>query len=484
MNEEIELKLSIAASDADKIIAMGLFPGRRKSVRQTSTYFDTANHILAKSGISLRIRTVRKRKVQTVKWHSGGLFRRGEWECAVSDDVPILDATSPLGDFFGDRPEPLAPLFQIENLRTLWMHTDQDAVLEIVLDRGEIVADERRRPICELELELKAGNPRVLFNWARHIDAFVPVRIGVVSKCEAGYRLIDASGGSTRADPVPLDSEMRAAEAFQHIIRNCLRQYRLNEDVLLTGSDPAALHQARVALRRLRSALKLFRPMVKGTRFERLSEDLKWLAGALGRVRDIDVLLSEDLPVELRIQLQEARLEAAARVRSALESPKARLLILDAMEWMEIGKWLHHTGRMDLRDAPVPQFAQERIETMFVKIRRSGRHLDAMKDSERHALRKQVKKLRYSAEFFAGIYTQGKFRTHCIRFLAALETLQDRLGALTDQAMRRALLDDLGIEEVSLRREEHSASERAKMLRSAQAAMDKLNDIRKFWRRA
>lgn len=482
MDQEIELKLNIAASDSGKIIATGLFPGRRKSARQTSIYFDTADHALAKSGISLRIRTVRKRKVQTVKITRGSLFRRGEWERSVSDDVPVLDTASPLADFFGDHAEPFVTLFRVENMRTLWMFIDQDAALEIVLDRGEIVANERRWPICELELELKAGNPSVLFDWARHIDAFVPIRIGVISKCEAGYRLIEASGGSIKAEPVVLDSEMHASEAFQHIIRNCLRQYRLNEDVLLAESAPAALHQARVALRRLRSALRLFRPMVKGRRFELLSEDLKWLSGNLGRARDIDVLLSEDLPRDLHIQLHRVRLDAYAKVRSALESPKSRLLMLDIMEWTETGKWLHHSGRTDTRDTPVAQFAQERLETLFTRILRSGHDLDAMLDSERHALRKQVKKLRYSAEFFARLYTKGKSRKHCIRFLATLEDVQDRLGALTDQTMRRALLKELGIKDAVIRSEERSASASAKMLRSAQDAMENLNDIKKFWR--
>lgn len=482
MNQEIELKLSIAVGDAGKIIAAGLFPGRKKSVRQTSIYFDTADHVLVKSGISVRIRTVRRRKVQTVKLTRGNLFRRGEWECAVSDDVPVLDKASPLADFFDGHPEPLVPLFRVENMRSLWSLSDADAVLEINLDRGEIVTSDRRWPLCELELELKAGNPSALFHWARQIDAFVPVRLGVVSKCEAGYRLIDSSGGSSKAEPVLIDNEMRVSEAFQHIIRNCLRQFRLNEDVLLVASNTDALHQARVALRRLRSALKLFQPMVNGGRFERLSEDLKWLTGALGRARDIDVLLSEDLPVEMHIQLHQARLEAYAQVRSALESPKARHLILDVMEWIEVGKWLHRTARADIRDALVPQFAHERIEAMFIKIRRGGRHLDAMKENERHALRKQVKKLRYSVEFFSGVYSSAQFRKHRIRFLAALEELQDRLGALTDQTMRRALLEELAIDDVVMRNDKHSASERAKMFRAAHAAIENLNDTKKFWR--
>lgn len=482
MDQEIELKLSIAAGDAGKIIAAGLFPGRRRSVRQTSIYFDTADRTLAKSGISLRIRTVRKRKVQTVKLNRGGLFLRGEWECPVSDDVPVLDGASPLRDFLGEPPAALIPLFHIENMRALWSIGEEDAAIEAVLDRGEIVAGEQLYPICEIELELKAGNPAALFNWARHIDAFVPVRIGVVSKCEAGYRLIGPSGGPAKAEPVSIDIEMRAAEAFQHIIRNCLRQYRLNEDIVLTNGDPVALHQARVALRRLRSALKLFRPMIEGKRYERLSGELKWLTGTLGRARDIDVLLSEDVPGELHIQLHRARLDTYAKMRSALESPKARLLMLDLVEWIEIGKWQHRAGRIDIRGAPITQFAGERLESMLTKIRRTGRLLGAMEDSERHALRKAIKKLRYSAEFFAGLYTQGKSSKHCIRFIAALEELQDRLGALTDQAMRRVLLEELGIEDVAMQSEEHSAPERAKMLRSAQDAMDGLNDSKKFWR--
>src|SRR3546814_5486970 len=64
-----------------------------------------------------------------------------------------------------------------------------------------------------------------------------------------------------KAEPVALAGDMATAQAFQHIVQNCVRQFRLNEALLLIGRDAEALHQTRVALRRLRSAFSIFRPM-------------------------------------------------------------------------------------------------------------------------------------------------------------------------------------------------------------------------------
>ena len=62
-----------------------------------------------------------------------------------------------------------------------------------MLDCGEVVAGERRSPVCEIELELKSGDPAALFAFARRIDAVVPIRLGVLSKAERGYGLADAA---------------------------------------------------------------------------------------------------------------------------------------------------------------------------------------------------------------------------------------------------------------------------------------------------
>ncbi|MBB6124880.1 CYTH and CHAD domain-containing protein [Sphingobium subterraneum] len=482
MNQEIELKLDIAAEDASRLLAAKLFPGRRTSVHQDSLYFDTPDGLLQKGGLSLRIRTVKKRKVQTVKLAKAGVVLRGEWELPVLDDVPVLDGASPLKDFLGERGDDLRPLFRVENLRSLWTVRTADAAVEIALDRSTLRAGDRQAQRCEIELELQGGSPAVLFAWARDINTVVPARIGVLCKADVGYRLVQHIAGASKAEPLPLDATLSAGEAFRHIVHSCLRQYRLNEDILLTDSDRSAVHQARVALRRLRSALRLFRPMVKGRRHDRFAHDLQWLTRILGRARDIDVLLSEELPTDIQVLLHEARRKAYADVRAALESPRVRLLMIELTEWTETGRWRSKAKCRDLRDTPVATFARERLDALFHNLGHDGHHLDDMDEEERHTLRKKAKRLRYSTEFFASLYDAGKTRKQCVRFLAALEELQDRLGALTDRSMRQALFDELGLGTVAMPDDGKSAQAHAHMLASAQDALDQLVDCKKFWR--
>jgi triphosphatase len=91
-----------------------------------------------------------------------------------------------------------------------------------------------------------------------------------------GRQSDDAPGKITKAGPVPLRADMNVAEAFAVIARSCIRHFRLNEPIVIQKRDPEALHQTRVAMRRLRAAVSLFRPALKDRRFEPLRKELRW----------------------------------------------------------------------------------------------------------------------------------------------------------------------------------------------------------------
>jgi triphosphatase len=110
-----------------------------------------------------------------------------------------------------------------------------------------------------------------------------------MAKSERGYRLLDPVQGSVKAEPVELDRQMSPITAFKAIAYSCLRHFRLNETIFATRQNAAALHQTRVALRRLRSACSLFKPIIRDTEATRLQDELKWLASVLGEARNIDV---------------------------------------------------------------------------------------------------------------------------------------------------------------------------------------------------
>lgn len=478
---ETELKLEFASGAVAAVLASGLLSGTPHSVHFHSTYFDTPDHLLHKAGLSLRIRTGEGRRVQSIKVLGGraaGLFVRGEWEHEIAGDRPLADERTPLPAILGDRAGELVALFTVDCVRRLW----RGHGIEIALDHGRVEAGGRQKPFCELELEQQGAAPDLLFTIARPIVEQLPARIGVQSKADRGYALLNKAESAVKAGSITLEQGMPAADAFRRIVSSCLHQFLLNEAVLLQGHHPGAVHQARVALRRLRSALAVCQPMLDD-RAVALNEALRWLADQLSVPRDLDVLIARLGTQDVPEQLRAARALAYDRAVEALESPRARLLMFDVVEWLHRGAWSADPERAALRAMVVERFAADVLDRFRRRVRRQGRHLDELDDPGRHRVRKSAKKLRYAVNFFASVFTGPGVRRRRRRFEAALETLQDSLGTLNDIATAPMLLARLGLEDSPLARQfGGEPAARAHHLARAMEAYEELVDARRFWR--
>ena len=228
--QETELKLELSQAAATALLKKNPFDGAPTVLQQKSIYFDTAGADLSKRGLSLRIRQSGNERVQTVKAGDGvaaGSFTRDEWERPVADDTPVLDDPQ-IRDLLGDTDRRLAPMFEIHVKRHRWNVIEGEATIEVALDVGKVVAADREAPLCEIELERKAGQPAALFALARKVDRIAPAHVGVLSKAERGYRLLGAAAGAVKASAIPLSTDMNAATVFAHIAAACLRQFRLN----------------------------------------------------------------------------------------------------------------------------------------------------------------------------------------------------------------------------------------------------------------
>ncbi|AJR24880.1 MULTISPECIES: CYTH and CHAD domain-containing protein [Sphingobium] len=484
MNREVELKLELAPDAADAFGRLDWFPADSDVATLRSIYFDTAQRDLAGRGISLRIRRANGQRVQTVKADGeggAGLFARAEWEMPVADDAPVLDARTPIAELLGQGVHGIQPVFHAEVERRRWIVRQDDALIELVLDRGQVSAGDRQAAICEVELELKSGSPGALFLLARRIDAEMPVRPGVLTKAERGYRLRDRLAAFVKAEPVALDPSMRAEEALSRIAGSCLRHYRLNEALLLDHYDPGALHQARVAIRRLRSALSLFRPMLAPADVERFQGELKWLAAMLGEARNLDVLAERVETEELRERWDAVRGEVHGRVQEWLRSARVRMLLIDLVEWLTLGAGLGGGKALAMRDEPAADFAARRLRRLRRRIAKEGRGLAGLSDEARHEVRKDAKKLRYASEFFAGLFEGRKARRRRGKFIAALEQVQSELGALNDLVAAPGLLAHYGLggEEARLR---PKRKRKRKLLGAAARAHEDLLEAPRFWR--
>lgn len=481
---EVELKLEIDVASFERLASSDLLGDPDETIEQTSTYFDTSDNSFFAEGFTLRIRKVGTARTQTVKvtGRSASIFARSEWETPVTGDNPLIDHKSPLMNEFGERTKDVQPKFEVVNERWIWNVTENGSNIEVALDRGFVRSVARETPILELELELKNGNSKDLFALARKIEGIVPVKFGVLSKAERGFQLLEAERAVVKAEPVELDRGDIACQSFQAIAHSCFRQFRLNETILRSRKNEESLHQARVALRRLRSAITLFKPMLHDDEAKRLSAEFRWLAGTLGEARNLDVLLPKAKAGELRDSLTEKRAAAYGNVIEALDSSRARALMLDFNEWLNCGDYLTNAATRDVRECPATEFAGEALDKARKKLKKHGQDLSVVGDEHRHEARKDAKKLRYAAEFFRFLFPDKRGVRRYKRFVGAMEALQDELGALNDLATGPEVLERHGLRGLAGADELIVYTDKAKLIRSAEDALDDVLDAKRFWR--
>jgi inorganic triphosphatase YgiF len=481
-DSELELKLEIDADRMDALggsdVVAGIMP---TTIHQVATYYDTPTQDLRIAGISLRVRADGARHVQTIKAGDGGdagFFARSEWEIDVSGMALELDVDSPLRTLVpASVLQRLRPAFTVAVTRRQWLIEQDGATIELVADTGSVSAGERSAPVSELELELKAGSASAIFALARRLGDAVPLRLGVLTKGERGYRLIDrAILGAVKAERLELDEDVTVADAFARIVGSCLRHFRLNEALLRAAPDVEALHQTRVALRRLRSAMSIFKPVVADARFAHLAGELKWLAGTLGLARDLDVLI-ERLGDDAPEQVADARADAYVVARDALDSQRTRELMIDLIEWTVQGAWRRHPADADQVLQPAVRFAGTVLGALRRRIKRRGADLMQLDDEARHQVRITAKKLRYATGFFDSLYTGKRTRRRFKAFTRKLEALQDHLGALNDLATAPALLARFGLDNDAAA----PAVPRDTILADASEAHEDLIDSKRFW---
>ena len=458
---EIELKLLIAPADIPGLrrhpLLKTLCTSGPKTRTLTSIYFDTDDFVLKNQSIALRVRRSGRQWIQTIKGGGSvqaGLHQRDEWEVPVAHGTPDCSKiTDPalLRLFAGeDLRQRLLPVFVTEFKRTVWLlQTAAGDQVEMSLDQGEIRAGQKSTAICEVELELKAGNPAALYELALALQQAAPLRAEKASKAERGYALCAPQEKSLplKATLPEVNREMAVDAAFRTIAWNCIAQLQDNQNRLLQGYDPELIHQMRVAVRRLRSALSLFAAAAPGLKDSDLNKGLRWLLSQLGPARDWDVFLGEILPPViaafpaeeslLRLQQQGELICREKREQACMlaAGPLYNELLLRLCAWLWRAPWRTAAAVAKL-DMPVSVFAAKMLQRRYRQTCRRGRRFKTLTAEQRHALRIATKKLRYAAEFFSGVYSRKVTRP----YIQKLSQLQNVLGTLNDQVVAQRLL--------------------------------------------
>jgi inorganic triphosphatase YgiF len=447
---ELELKLELTREELQRVHAHPALGNLAvgEPVRQTlrSIYFDTPDYRLRALGIAFRLRSEGERWLQTV-------------EAGRSDASGSLPGSA--GDGSVERPEPnldlipnrrmrrriekavarsvLEPVFETVVERTTRQLHAAEGDLELALDEGVVRAGGSESSLCEAELELKSGSPECLLHTAAQLFAAAPLRLANGNPADRGYSL--ALGRKAIGQAVPQRAELpylapdhTCSHTLALLVQSAATQIAANRTAVLETEDPDAAHQLRIGLRRLRSALLAFRPLSDTTAGRELERHARVLARRVGELRDADVLIEEIYaPVAgnmrhdpglsgLREALLAHRISMRDRVRSELRGQQWSVLQLYLALWP---RTMEGAGELSM---PVAKFARLALKKRWRKVADSGERLDDLDVVERHAMRKALKTLRYTAEFFASLYPAQATR----RFIKEIRSLQEEFGYLND----------------------------------------------------
>ncbi|MEQ9812583.1 MAG: CHAD domain-containing protein [Azospirillaceae bacterium] len=457
---EIELKLGVPAEAIERIGEDDTLhreadgPGDRQTL--DATYFDTADRSLSRRGIALRVRREGSRTIQTIKADArnlGGLTARAEWQWPIrrrSPDLGVIDIAEAQAALDDIEESALAPYYATKVQRRLLTVVHRSSRIEVAIDQGAVIAGRRRQPITEVELELVEGREVDLYDLALALADRYPLTLEPRSKAARGAALADGlTPAAAFRKPASLERGMAVDDLIAWIMSDCLAHFTENVAAARDGRDVEGVHQARVALRRLRSAFAQLKDFLRGPAVDQIKSQARTLASALGPARDLDVFATETLPPlrhftlrpaldALERRAEAARGEAYDTVRQVLGGPEAARFALLLGYWIADRTW-----RLDVRPArlaaPVEETAAGVLSKRFTKLKRVGRNFEAMSTEQRHAVRIELKKLRYAVDFFGGLFP-GKARG---RFAKRLKALQDDLGFLQDAAVTGHLLDRL-----------------------------------------
>ena len=265
-----------------------------------------------------------------------------------------------------------------------------------------------------------------------------------------------------KASPVQLDADSRSEDAFVAIIGACLRHTEANRPAVLDG-QMEGVHQMRVAFRRLRSGLRIFRPLIPREVSAARVEDIRWLNGFLGPARDWDVFLEEGMAPMLahfprkrglslfRTKAETIRQTHYRTLREALADPRYQRLTQGLADWLDDRAWreaLDDERRERLARLAL-DFATPLLGRDHRRVEKQGAAFAELSAADRHRLRIRIKELRYALDFFSSLYPAAPVKA----YLNALARLQDSLGIMNDIAVARRLLDEARLRTVSAARQ-------------------------------
>ncbi|WP_353571582.1 CHAD domain-containing protein [Candidatus Albibeggiatoa sp. nov. BB20] len=464
MPNETELKLRIAPEHASDFAQLPSLQAATQYEPKSlyNTYFDTPEHDFLQARIGLRVRHIGDKRIQTLKTAGtscGGLHQRQEWETTIDSDTPnysvLPQKILPKWCRDKEQRQSIQPVFATDFTRTQWdVSFDDGSLVEVVLDQGEVRANEHRLPLNEVELELKAGSPVKLYQLALDFQQSIPLTLENHSKAARGYGLHHSQPLQYhKAGKLGLKVDLTAEQSFEQICWHCTAHLQANEDMVLYGRDVEGVHQMRIALRRLRSAFSLYKTLLPANTNKWLRDEIKWISNVLGVARDWDVFaltlqtaqkVNSHQPEQLNPILKKVRAlqkHAYINVREAMRSPRYTCLLLTLGQWLTAQTWRENANKKicSKLEQPIQAFTSKTLQKQYERICKKGKNLEKLEPEAQHKMRIMVKKLSCGLRFFAELYPNRTTKP----FMKALSSLQNSLGILNDISASGLLIAQL-----------------------------------------
>lgn len=445
MDKEFELKLAISTDSAAKLHQLLISKGGLRRTRLQAFYIDTDDFFLSKKNIALRVRKEGRYWVQTLKMPGRNEFERLEhnvklagWDASKPIDI-TLHAQHPAGvelmTLIEKNPtRVLTVQFQTDIWRRVAAVRARQGIIEYALDEGVISTQSQQGlieiPVCEIELELKSGSYDSVIAHAKTLINRYGACLDTRSKSQRGFL---AAQGEYHAKPIRGDvfslNRGYDSQIVSSIIASCLHQILGNASEMNAGLEKydEHLHQLRVGLRRLKSALKVLALINIGLT-EKEIEVLSVIFSKLGLYRDSNYLTEKLNPDLLAVNGPAVNIpdqKKQVHPQTFLSAKPFQLLLLELLN-----KQLEHQEHEvdDLEKKNLKALSLAMLTKLHKACKKIAAQFQELPEEQRHELRKKLKRFRYTLEFFYE-FLDGKANKV---FSKELRTVLEHLGDYND----------------------------------------------------
>ena len=452
MASEIELKLAACPEKLNKIRELEL-PGILSQTPWhtrvlTNIYYDTANFKLQELGIGMRIRSFDDQRIQCVKSAGnaiGGLHQRSEDEIELPSNqldlsaiqepylqILVEEAVEEDGDFL--------PCFETNFERTKSVISFSDSTkIEISLDYGEIIADGKSEPVCEVELELSEGSADYLFALGRYLIKELNLTLVNASKARRGYSLCKEFNPRQKIMQVTaLSQGIEAEEAFEKICLNSLNHWQYYELFLDRDNAHGAVLEMYRALMSLQHIYLVFGGLIPRSATKDLRKSWDWLGEAMRPIVDaakhkrylvryLKLKADWDLVESQQQKIQTEATEMIEEFKKLLATERYNLMMLNLSQWLYAKEWRNHipeVQRDNLR-MPIIDYAKKQLDHMLKDLKRDlGPKLEMMPED----YFKQVAHLRRALDtglFFGSLFDTNTRLSYRQPWLDVIDGIRD-----------------------------------------------------------